>query len=115
MDFRSALDMIESFAVGLVILIVIAAVVIISFFIWSFIPQLLKSIPGMMMLALEVIIFGVSIILIGIAVYYVGKFAKKPFKRKMTIDSSKEGFCKYCGKKLPKYAEFCDSCGFKLN
>ena len=114
MDFKGILDIVENFAVGLIIIIPILAILLISFFIWNFIPRLLKSIPDLMVLILPIVIIIVSIILIGMVVYYTGKFTKKPFKSKLGFDSSNEVFCKNCGKKLSNHADFCDNCGVKL-
>ena len=114
MDFKEILDIVENFVIGLIIVIPVIAILIISFFIWNFFPQLLKSIPDFMVLILPMVIIVVSILLMGIVIYYIGKFLKKPFKSKVRLNSPNEVFCKNCGKKISDYADFCDSCGVKL-
>ena len=113
MDFKGILDIVENFAVGLVVVIPIVAILLISFFIWNFIPRLLKTIPDLRVFILPIIIV-VSILLMVLVIYYIGKFTKKPFKNKLGFDSTNEVFCKNCGKKLPNHADFCDNCGVKL-
>jgi len=114
MDFKGVLDILENFVIGLIIVIAIAVILLISFFIWNLIPYLLKSVPDLMVSILPFVIIVVSILLMGMVIYYIGKFLKKPFKSKLGFDSKNKVFCKNCGKKLPVHADFCDNCGVKL-
>lgn len=113
MDLRNLFDIIESLAIGFAIVISIAVIGFIAYTILNFI--LMINIHSILKRLYYFLLMICILIVLGIIIYLIGKFAKKPLKNKINNNlnsfNQNSTFCKKCGTKIKVNAKFCDSCG----
>lgn len=110
MDLKGFLDILESFGVGLILIVVLVVIGFLALLIWRLLPELLYRLGIYCLLILVIII-------VLVIIYGVGKIAKKPIKNKISTsernNSEDYKYCTKCGEKIEKEVKFCNHCGEK--
>lgn len=106
MDFKSLFDIVESFGVGLAIIILFLILAFLAYVAFIFISGIFLNIPIILDYLFNMLLLICILIIVGILIYLIGKNVKMPLKNK--IDDSfnfkvqNSLFCPNCGIKLRK-------------